>query len=444
MYGTDLYLAVLIVASLLALPAHAELSGLALEQDLQHDKAVIQYQVEITAAEESLGAYDFSLFEPLMGLARSQFEIQDYDGAIESIHRAQHVSHRHGGVHTPVQIEGIDLLTNIYLAKGEPIQADQQQRFAYYVNTHAAEPDSLEMLPAIDKLATWYAETGQLQRARRLTEQAIEIVEQHFGEGTLEQLPYLKQLAKLKRLQRVCCSTRVMQQALELVESGDVDDKLKVSTYLDIADTYTIAGDEDEAIIYYGKAWSLMSPADRVEEFSAPKKIAFSQALNNGRTNEARILRIETDMFGRQELRQISRQDLLTEDSLPPQEFFVTDDDSNVNVRIRDRTVSQDYPQDPAMRTTGKPIKFLHKQLLQVLPSRFHSDAMLSEIEVELIFDIDAEGRTQNIKTITGAAPTKLQRLMREVVRKTRFRPRMEDGMLVATENYRLIQKFPI
>ena len=64
MYGTDLYLAVLIVASLLALPAHAELSGLALEQDLQHDKAVIQYQVEITAAEESLGAYDFSLFEP--------------------------------------------------------------------------------------------------------------------------------------------------------------------------------------------------------------------------------------------------------------------------------------------------------------------------------------------------------------------------------------------
>ena len=450
MYGTPLLFTLLILASLLALPAQAEPLAAALERDLNldisldHAESVSLYQDEITGVEEDLGAYDADLIEPLMSLARSQYQLQDYEAATESIHRAQHLSHRHEGVHTKRQLEGVELMTRIYLAEGKPMLADKQQRFAYYVMTHAAEENSLELLPAIDKLADWYTQTGQLQRARKITEHGVEIIELHFGPDAIEQLPYLQQLAKLKRLQRICCSTRIMEQALALVDNNsETNSELKASTYVEVADAYAIAGKDELAAQYYAQAWSTMSPTAREEAFGEPKRIVLSQPLNQRRIGQTRIMRLDQDVFGRREYRQITRDELLREDSLPPQEFFVTEDDNNYNVRILDRSISRDYQQEDTMSTIGKPFKFLHKQLLQVLPARFHRGELLNTVEVELVFDVDAEGRTQNIKTIPDAAPTKLQRLMRDVVRKTRFRPRMEDGMLVATEDFRLIQKFP-
>ena len=439
-----MFFTVLLFISLLALPAQAEMSGIALERDLEYDNAIVQYQAEIAAAETALGQYDFSLHAPLMGLARSQQKLRDYDGAFASIQRAQHLSHRHEGVHTPLQLEGLEIMTQIYLAQDKPMMADKQQRFAYYVGSRHAGPDSLEALPAIEKLADWYRKTGQLHRARKLNEQGIEIVESHFGENTIKQLPYLQQLAKLKRLQRVCCSTRVLEQALSLVENNlEIPNELKATTYLDVADAYTISGDEDNAANYYQKAWGLMSPVVRQEAFATPHRIVFSQPLNDRRSIDTKVFRVEQDTFGRRDYRQISREDLLMMESLPPQEFVMTDDDNDYNIRIRDRTVSRDFEQEPAMRTVGTPFKFLRKQLLQILPLRFHHDEILAEVEMEFQFEVDDEGRVHDIELLTEDAPIKLARTMREVVRKSRFRPRMEDGILVTTKNYRLTQKFP-
>ncbi|MFT7242677.1 MAG: tetratricopeptide (TPR) repeat protein [Candidatus Azotimanducaceae bacterium] len=439
-----MFFTALLFISLLALPVQAELSGIALERDLEYDNAIVQYQAEITAAEDALGQYDFSLYTPLMGLARSQQQSRDYDGAIASIQRAQHLSHRHEGVHTPLQLEGLEIMTQIYLAQDKPMMADKQQRFAFYVGSRYAGSDSLEALPAIEKLADWFTKTGQLHRARKLNEKGIEIVENHFGENTIKQLPYLQQLAKLKRLQRVCCSTRVMEQALSLVENNlEIPNELKATTYLEVADAYTISGDEDNAANYYQKAWGLMSPVIRQETFATPHRIVFSQPLNHHRSINTKVFRVEQDAFGRRDYRQVSRDDQLMMESLPPQEFVMTEDDDDYNVRIRDRTVSRDFEQEPAMRTVGTPFKFLHKQLLQILPNRFRHDEILAEVEMEFQFEVDIDGRVHNIELLTEDVPIKLERTMREVVRKSRFRPRMEDGILVTTKNYRLTQKFP-
>ena len=429
---------------LLALPAQAEMSGLALERDLEYDNAIIQYQAEIAATEDALGQYDFSLHAPLMGLARSQHKQRDYDGAFASIQRAQHLSHRQEGVHTPLQLEGLEIMTKVYLAQDEPLMADKQQRFAFYISSSNAGPDSLEALPAIEKLAKWYTKTGQLQRARKLNEHGIEIIENHFGEKSIKQLPYLQQLAKLKRLQRVCCSTKIMEQAISLVENNlEIPNEIKATTYLEVADAYTISGDEDNAANYYQKAWGLMSPVVRQETFATPNRIVFSRPLNERGSIDAKIFRVEQDAFGRRDYRQVSRDDLLTMESLPPQEFVMTEDDNDYNIRIRDRTVSRDFEQEPAMRTVGTPFKFLHKQLLQILPVRFRNDEILAEVEMEFQFEVDDEGRVHHLELLTADAPAKLARTMREAVRKSRFRPRMEDGILVTTKNYRLTQKFP-
>lgn len=434
-----------IIFVLATLPAHlqAQLSGLDHERDLNYADAIIQYQAEIEQIEASAGEFTFALFEPLMGLARSLQKIGEIEGAAETARRAQHISHRHEGVHTPRQLEALELLTLLHLSEQEPLEADKQQRFAYYVRKSNVEPDSLEQLPAMEKLAKWFEKTGQLHRARKLNEESLEIVEAHFGEDAIEQLPYLQRLAKLKRLQRVCCSTRIMAQALDLVDANpSVDDKLKAQTYLEVADAHTISGNRTEAETFYERAWNLMTPAERTARFSQPKKIALSRPLDNQTSLATRVYRVERDSFGRRELTPMLDRERRELESLPPQEFVLDTDTPGYDVRIRDRSVSPTHDLKPAMRTVGYPYKFLREQFLQVLPHRLHSDESLANLVVDLEFDIDSSGKPFNVTVLSVNTPAKVNKLMRDVVRKSRFRPRMENGQTVATRAFRLTQSF--
>jgi hypothetical protein len=154
-----LYLIMTVGILSLALPAVAEpiqpqMSGLALESDREYEQAARQYAAEVAAAEDLYGPYDIALFEPLMGLARSQYQLREYDAAIESIQRAQHVSHRHEGVHNLRQLAGTEMMTRILLAQDKALLADKQQRFAFYVVTHDSAEADLENRPAPSRKKT--------------------------------------------------------------------------------------------------------------------------------------------------------------------------------------------------------------------------------------------------------------------------------------------------
>lgn len=427
-------------------PVFAQFSGLDHERDLNYAEAIVQYRLEIEQQEALTNDFDLSLYPKLMGLARSLRSVGELEAAIDAAQRAQHITHRHHGVHNPMQIEVLELKTQIHLRQSEPLLADKQQRFAFYIRQSNVEPESIELLPALEELSRWYENTGQLHRARKLHEKSIEIVESHFGPDASEQLPYLQKLAKLKRLQRVCCSTRIMKQALEVVDANpNIDDQLKADIYIEIADAYTISGDRSEAKTFYQKAWELMPPEAQQATFSEPSKIALSRPLNSHTSANTRIFRADNrNAFGRREFRPLLQDEIRELDSLPPQEFVLNTDSNDYDVRIRDRNLASTQDQEPAVRTVGQPYAFLHQQFLQILPARMKSDAALASIQVELIFDIDSAGKPHNIQVAskTDGLPNKVSNLMREVVRKSRFRPRMEDGFPVATSQFRITQSF--
>ena len=425
----------------------AQLSGLDHERDLNYAQAVIQYRLEIEQQESATNDFDMSLYPKLMGLARSLRSLGELEEAIDAAQRAQHITHRHHGVHNTMQIEALDLKTQIHLRQSEPLLADKQQKFAFYIRKSNVEPGSLELLPALEELSNWFENTGQLHRARKLHEQSIEIVEAHFGPDTEEQLPYLQKLAKLKRLQRVCCSTRIMKEALEVVEANpNIDDDLKAQTYIEIADAYTISGDRTAAKTFYQNAWNLMSPEERQSTFAAPSKIAFSRPLNSSHnSSNLRVFRPDNrDAFGRRDFRQLRQDEIRELETLPPQEFVLKTENTDYDVRIRDRHLASTHDRAPAVRTIGQPYAFIHQQFVQILPSRFKSDAAVNSLRVELMFDIDAAGKPHNIQILSLASdvPNRVNSLMKEVIRKSRFRPRMQDGFPVATSQYRLTQSF--
>lgn len=423
--------------------AETELSGLAHERDLNYAEAAIQYQQEIETIEQQRGNYDLRLFPNLLGLARSLHKLGEFEDARDAAQRAQHISHRHQGVHNETQIQAINLITRIHLAESKPLLANKQQKFAYYVRKSNVEPESLELLPAIEELSNWYEKTGQLQRARKLNEQSIEIVEQHFGEDTTEQLPYLQKLARLKRLQRVCCSTKIMKQALAVIDANpSIDQTLKARTYIEMADAYTISGDKQNAETFYKNAWQILSESERDEQFANPTKIAFSKPLSRRTSSKLRMFGVDRDPFGSREYRQLLEDEIRELESLPPQEFVMNTEHNDYDVRIRDRNLANEQDREPAVRTIGQPYAFLHRQFLHLLPSSQQSDAALMLMQVELEFDVDESGRPSNIEVVSTNAPGKVKRLMKDVVRKSRFRPRMKDGFPVATTQFRLTQSF--
>ncbi len=440
----------LVILAAMVVPTNPVLANDALsardhERDLNYAEAVVEYRSEIKQIEITEGEYSLLLYPKLFGLARSLQKIGEYEQATDSARRAQHISHRHEGVHNTKQLDVINLITQIHLQQAEPLKADKQQKFAYYVRKSNVEPDSLELLPALEELSNWYEQTGQLHRARKLHEQSIEIVETHFGPETTEQLPYLQKLAKLKRLQRVCCSTRIMTEALAVVEANpDVDDELKAQTYVELADAYTISGDDKKANNFYRNAWALMSNVEREEQFSSPTKIAFSRPLNALGSSSMRVYRAERDTFASREFRPILEDEQRTLDSLPPQEFHLNPDNNVYDVRIRDRALAGDLDRDPALRTIGQPYAFSYNQFVHLIPARLRTDEALKQMSVELEFDIDETGRPHNVQVVSDSAPGKVANLMRQVVRKSRFRPRMVDGIPIATSQYRLNQSFSV
>ncbi|MDZ7684893.1 MAG: hypothetical protein U5O39_07675 [Gammaproteobacteria bacterium] len=65
----------------------------------------------------------------------------------------------------------------------------------------------------------------------------------------------------------------------------------------------------------------------------------------------------------------------------------------------------------------------------------------LASLSVNLEFTVKADGRVSDV-VVDGDAPPKLKRLMRDVLYKSHFRPRLVEGSPVATENFRLTQTF--
>ncbi|MEX0940980.1 MAG: tetratricopeptide repeat protein, partial [Pseudomonadales bacterium] len=113
--------------------------------------------------------YDSVLIGPLVGLGRTYQRLGDPLSAEEALKRAQHLIHRTEGVHALSQLEIVELMTEVNLRKGEPFDADTQQKFAMHISERNFEATS-DLLPSLTRLATWYTDTGQFYHANKTLE----------------------------------------------------------------------------------------------------------------------------------------------------------------------------------------------------------------------------------------------------------------------------------
>jgi tetratricopeptide (TPR) repeat protein len=382
------------------------------EQNREFDASQASYLELLKLIEERDGPYSDELIEPLTGLGRVNLEQARYEEAEPLFRRAQHLSHRAEGVHTPRQKEIIDLLTRIHMELDQPLEADRQQSFSLYISEKLNGKDSTALLPALYKIAEWYLETGQFSRSRKMYEKAADIIKAHDGDQDVKLVEALRGIARTRQLQGICCSHRPLLEVLNILKAqGDTQPVAMAHAMAELADGYSISKKGPQALELYRQAWLTLQnepEGDRRENlFHRPEQIAMSK-----------IERYPT-----------------------PQVFTIAPFQKKYRHHISDPTTDFD-PSQKTRQVIGVPVQFLYEQLKQILPSALHDPETLAQLFIELEFTVREDGNVVDIVIAATNAPNKLIRTMKQAMSKSRFRPRVQEGVPIETKNVQLTQVF--
>ncbi len=412
---------------------------------LETDGDISAAREQLTEAVDTIvarqGDFSSDLIEPLISLGRLAVAAGELEAAEDHLRRAQHIIHRNEGVHALRQREIISLMSELHLQRDEPFDADREQQMLVYLSERNFGRNSTEVLPALDQLAEWYTETGQFYRARKSLERAIEIVESNGGEADPRLVAPLMKSAKVRRMQRVCCSYKFLERARSIVSTNtDVPDDERADVLTALGDAYLASGKEDAAREAYDAAWQLIGEEAAGDRFAEPAQIAMAKELTDAERDRKRVFEIDNNRFGGSAFRELSPNEILKIESKPPQSFLVPLTDRGPPFHLSDAN-NNEPGSDQQRRVVGHPFQFDYKQLKNILPLNWQDEADLALLAVQLDFTVNSDGKVSDVEVL-GNPPNRVARLMREVLYKTRFRPRMVDGEPVVTENYQLTQTF--
>lgn len=163
------------------------------------------YEQTINDIEYQGGAWDPGLTEPLRDLGAIYAEQGTHELAVDAYARAMHVSRVNAGLDSLEQIPMVESMIDSYLALGDWDKADQYQNYLYYTQRKAFGLDDPRMVPVLDRMASWNlrvfnARWGEavglrLHSAYYLLRAASRIVSVHFGPEDERYLNYLRDTA---------------------------------------------------------------------------------------------------------------------------------------------------------------------------------------------------------------------------------------------------------
>ena len=393
------------------------------------DDVVHVIDAQVASIEQEAGPFSADLFDPLMSLARAHREAGKFSAAEDTLRRAQNIMHRNEGVYALGQLEAVALLADLALQEGDLLAATQLHEFAFFASTHHFGIDNPDNLYAYAELASWYLRTGQAHRATDLLEDAIDRADQH-GRDTLE---WVTLLTRARRLEGRCCKYDALAAA---VLSSNLEGELRSAALLTLADGYILDREPEAASQYYIKAFAA-SPA---LASSPPQAISIKHQLHSASIDNMQIYRPR--FYGsKPSLERLTSAEIMHEPSLAPQWFVFDAEGQHLDFQrpARQHNFSQ---ADEAHRLTGSPFKFSLAQLNSILPHSQRTDEAREKWRITLCFTVESTGNLKDIEVTEANVPRALQRLVVRALKRVYFRPALDQGRPVATEDVVLVQTF--
>lgn len=163
--------------------------------------AIENYQrtLRILQAKSTIG--DKQQIRPLHGLGVSFMGASDPESAVVALKRAADLSRNTDGLFNINQVEFIDALIDAYEATGRFPEAEKEALYAMRVEEAAYGRNSIKLLNRLGKLAVWYEGARRYTSERNMYERALAILAKVTPENDLRRVGPLRGIARSFRLE---------------------------------------------------------------------------------------------------------------------------------------------------------------------------------------------------------------------------------------------------
>ena len=134
----------------------------------------------IVDIEAQADRYDPTLIAPLTVLGDARVGLGEYDAALEAYDRAKHITRITDGVQSLTQVELLYREADALETAGDRKGANERHELAYSLKRRHSDTDTLEFLPAISQLISWYRYNYKFRASQLLYERALDTMREHY------------------------------------------------------------------------------------------------------------------------------------------------------------------------------------------------------------------------------------------------------------------------
>ncbi len=154
----------------------------AVQQTKQH-LASFEGAETLTPLEDAIATYEVAVFrdaidlaEPWMLLGDAYLQADNPQAAATAYEQSIHITRVNLGLFTPEQIDAVHRQAALFAAMGDHDSATGREEYALVLQRRkSAEPNDL--LPALHRMSDWYMQVSQPVKARRIYREAVSLLE---------------------------------------------------------------------------------------------------------------------------------------------------------------------------------------------------------------------------------------------------------------------------
>jgi len=163
--------------------------------------AIEGYQRSLRILQAKSTMADKQQIRPLHGLGVSFLKANDPESAVVALKRAADLSRNADGLFNINQVEFIDALIEAYASTGRLAEADKESLYAMRVEEAAYGRSSVKLLDRLDKLARWYEAGRRYTTERAVYERSLAILQRSAAETDMRKVGPLRGIARSYRLE---------------------------------------------------------------------------------------------------------------------------------------------------------------------------------------------------------------------------------------------------
>ena len=369
-------------------------------QTSDYAAAETNYLRAIKIIEQAQGGFATTLIPPLRGLGLTYLAAGQPQAAVEPLRRGVDIIRKVDGLFNENQLELLDPLIRTYVQMNQNADAEREAIYSYRVSENRFGRNSVEVVPALEKLARWYSDIGRNTTARQYFARAFGILQKSLPATDARKIAPLRGIADTYRL--------------EYIYGPELSGEQQIPTGAGSSALGASVGTAPQPQEYNPTGMKL----DPAGEAALRSALAIAEAARPN-IDEAQHADILIDLG----------------------DWLLLDGDKQAAMdsyrQAWPHLKDLEAPQNAAL---AEPSQIIYRPPLTAYRSQRAKPENIVEGYVDVEFTVNADGRVSDEHTVEKSASDTQERAVLNAIKKARYRPRFEQGEAVVTKAVRYRQ----